>query len=185
MQTDLPAQAPEELTDSMIFHKYLETVTDALGHLVWPITLLLILFYFRKNFTEIFKRLSAIKADTTGIALNFERQLSEVEELSVAHASNATAKSGASVAISPHEQLLVLRNQLHGKLANEVAAFKKDTEDKSISDLFHQLIKIDRFATEKEERFMKSLIDLVNTNETGISQAQVNRIKLLFQRMPI
>lgn len=184
MQTDLPAQTPEEWTDAMVFHKYLETVTDALGHLVWPITLLLILFYFRRNFTEIFRRLSAIKADTTGIAMNFERQLSEVEELSVVHASDATSKSAASLASSPHEQLLLIRNQLREKLAEEVIAFNKDAEDKSITDLFHQLIKLDRF-TVKEERFIKSLIDLVNTHETGISQAQVNRIKLLLHRMPL
>lgn len=69
---------------------------------IWPLTLLVIIFLFRDNFKEILKRIASIEASATGISLTFKEVAEEAKELASAVTPLAIAKSG--IQINPRKE---------------------------------------------------------------------------------
>ena len=48
-----------------------ENFDNLLGHIIWPLTILIIFLIFRKNLSQVFNRLGSIEASATGVSLGF------------------------------------------------------------------------------------------------------------------
>jgi hypothetical protein len=59
---------------------YFEMVIKLIEIIIWPIILFVIISLFKRNFQSTFQRLGSFKADATGIAITFEKQLEATKQ---------------------------------------------------------------------------------------------------------
>lgn len=167
----------------------LSVVNDFIGHVIWPFTLLIVFLIFRKQITKKMDKLNSIDASSTGISMSFEQELDEaIEEMVEAERKpKIIAKSGVRIGeepkeerkVTPVESLLGIRDQMNQKLVKKAEASGIHTSGKSAAQLLDDL-KSESVISNKEHKGLNRLLHLINAVDQNISQAQVNKVKLLF-----
>lgn len=164
-----------------MFIKLIET-------LIWPITLLIIILLFRKNFQNVFNRLGSIKADTTGIAITFDKELEATKKLFEKIKPKVTSKSGVGIKTqvnregTPYNQVMNVRNDLVDYLISksETAGLKVDVQFPN--QMSTQLLAHNSIATEKAQ-MINALLHLTEKADINTSQAQADVIHKLFNQI--
>lgn len=170
-----------------------ENFDDLLGHIIWPLTILIIFLLFKRNLSEVFKRLGSIEASTTGLSLGFiDKEIEAVEayqesESQVKRKSGVLLKSGSSAqnkVKSPHYQLLTIRAGLRDLIVAKAEENDIAVEGKSSLELRDDLIDKGRL-TPRNAHVFTSLVNLTSTAGPEITKEQVKKINQLFKNLSL
>lgn len=165
-----------------------EIVNTFIGHIIWPVTVLIIFLMFRKQITKKMEKLNSIDASSTGISMTFERELDKaIEELVEEEQPKLVSKSGVKIGGSPKFQkaenpvaaLLALRDKMNQKIVKKSESVGITTSGKSSSQLLDALEAQNEITSAEHQRWSR-LIDLTHAIDQNISMGQVNKVKLLF-----
>jgi len=166
----------------------LKFISEVIGHLIWPMTLLIIFWIFRKHFANIMKKLSGIDASSTGISLKFDQQIDEAIENNLpSNTPEIISKSGIRIGEkkvndipkTPFHQILSIRDELNHRIFLKSQENNIVTEHKSTIELKNELLKLEAISPQDGKLF-QTLINLTNSVDNTISQSQVNKIQLLY-----
>jgi len=165
-----------------------ELVVKLLEATIWPITLLLIIFFFRKHFASAFNRIGSLKADTSGITMTFASVLNETKKKFNDVISTSSEKSGASINSLkvdekvPYKQLIEIKESLDNTLTDIAKEKGLIIENKSSMDICQELERKGIISYEKSD-LMLSLLKVVNLATLTITQTQVDDIKTLYNNI--
>lgn len=172
----------------------LDFISKLIEHLIWPITLLIIFIIFRKHFSDIMRKLSGIDATASGISLKFDQQIDKAIEkfLPAQDEDNLIAKSALKIEEeeqpeipkTPFQQMLQLRDNLNHRIILKSQENNIPTISKSSIELKNELLQ-SGVITAKNAKLFQTLIDLTNASDKTISQAQVNKVQLLFNNLKL
>lgn len=152
---------------------------------IWPLTLLLILFLFKKNFADAFNRLGAIKADSTGLSLTFEKalettkskfQMNKPEEM---FKSNSIIQNEDSTSTPPYKQLMDVKESLETAIIELATEEGMETLGKNSNLLINDLKNKGVLNNQKSE-LIQALLHLIQMARMDISQTQINEIKKMY-----
>jgi len=168
-----------------------ENFDDLLGHIIWPLTVVLIILIFKRNLSHTFKRLGSIEAGAQGVSMTFDKQVKEAEAV-VLKKTEAISKSGVRIksnktkvkSKSPHYQLLAIRADLRDLIVNKAQEFNISTEHKSSLELRDELIDIGELQPDKAHSFTV-LINLASSAGPEITKAQVKKIKNMYNHLTL
>lgn len=165
---------------------FFEVLVSLIDAVVWPVTLLIILILFRKNFGEAIQRLGSLKADKTGISLTFQSKLDKAKGLfkgigakSISKSSELGVNTSSSFG-SPKEQLLGIHNDIETRLKNIAKENNIDVTSNNAHQVCNTFKEIGVFDLQKAE-LTKTLLDLTASPDAMISQQQVDEVKSLYQ----
>lgn len=159
--------------------------------LIWPLTVIVCLAFYRGPLGNIIDRLGSVKASPTGgFELNFQEKLNETLALPALKSSGDTAKSGGTINIqgstagTPYEQLLEIRDVLNDKIRKRARDLNIDPTHMSnyaVSDKLKEVGGI----TYQQSKGYEALIELMNSANHNITQAQVNLVKSAVNNLDI
>ncbi len=171
----------------------LKFISEVIGHLIWPITLLLVFWIFRKHFANIMKKLSGIDASSTGISLKFDQQIDEAIENNLpVNNPEIISKSGIRIGEKkasdlpkiPFQQILSIRDKLNHQILLKSQENNIVTEHKSAIELKNELLKLEAISL-LDGKLFQTLINLTNSVDNTISQSQVNKVQLLYLNLKL
>jgi len=155
---------------------------------IWPLTLFLILFFFRKNFEAVFHRLGTLKVDGSGIAMSFEKELEITKTTFEINRPEkmSTGKSSFNLENSsndpPFQQLMAIKQSLDKALIDLASEEGIDVSDKSGVFLCNALETKGVISKQKSE-LTKSLLRVVNIARMDISQSHLDIIKKMYNAL--
>jgi hypothetical protein len=164
---------------------FFELLIQFIEVVIWPFTLLIILFFFRKNFSAAFKRLGSLSVDSSGISMTFESVLESTTKEFKATKPEAVAKASATMDIgtatsrSPYDQLREVKKSLESTIIELAKEREIEVIDRSQTAIVKDLENKGRL-TREDGKLLRSLIYLVDVAPSTITQAQVNEIKTLY-----
>ncbi|WP_152558121.1 hypothetical protein [Altibacter lentus] len=162
-----------------------ELLVNLIEVVIWPVTLLVILFYFRRSFQEIFKRMGSLKVDSSGIAMTFEKLLEETKDKFKKTKPEAVAKGNIDLQQhsdirTPFEQVMDIKVLMENSLFELAEEAQLDTQGKTPVLLAHELARKNVISHENSE-LMRSLLILVNSAKPDISRRQAEEINVLYK----
>jgi hypothetical protein len=155
---------------------------------IWPLTLFLIIFFFRKSFAGVFQRLGTLKVDSSGIAMSFEKELEATKSTFELNRPEIMGKGKSSFDIEnasnepPFQQLMAIKQSLDKALIDLASEEGIDVSDKSGVFLCNALEAKGAISQQKSE-LTKSLLKLVNMARMDISQSQMDIIKKMYNAL--
>ena len=155
---------------------------------IWPLTLFLILFFFRKSFQGIFQRIGTLKVDGSGIAMSFEKELDVAKTTFEINRPEKMSKGKSSFDIGdtsnepPFQQLMAIKQSLDKALMDLASEEGIDVTDKSGAFLCNALEAKGAISKQKSE-LTKSLLKVVNMARMDITQAQLDIIKKMYNAL--
>jgi len=155
---------------------------------IWPLTLFLILFFFRKNFATIFNRLGTLKVDSSGIAMSFEKELETAKSKFTINKPEEMSKGKSSFNIEntsdepPFQQLITIKNSLDKALIDLASEEGINVSDKSSAFLCNALEAKGAISKQKSE-LTQSLLKVVNMARLDITQTHVDVIKKMYNAL--
>ncbi|MCF6167093.1 hypothetical protein [Lutibacter sp.] len=173
----------------------LKFINNLIGNIIWPITLLIIFWVFRKHFAGIIGKLTGIEASGTGISLKFDQQIDETIENYLPSQTNGSTISKSAVQIgenstktanssNPFHQIMNIREALNHRIILKAQEQNISTKNKSSIQLKDTLVNSGAISSETGG-FFKALVDLTNSSDRAITQAQVNKVQLLYNNLKL
>ncbi|MDO9038163.1 MAG: hypothetical protein Q7U59_07440 [Lutibacter sp.] len=165
-----------------------ELIIKLIEIIIWPLTLFLILFFFRKSFTGVFQRLGTLKVDSSGIAMSFEKELEVAKSTFELNRPEIMSRGKSSFIIEntsnepPFQQLMTIKQSLDKALIDLASEEGIDVSDKSGVFLCNALEEKGVISKQKSE-LTKSLLKLVNMARMDISQSQMDIIKKMYNAL--
>jgi hypothetical protein len=169
---------------------HFEMVIKLIEIIIWPITLFVIILLFKRNFQSAFQRLGSIKADATGIAITFEKQLEATKQLFDKIKPRAVSKSSTSIKPSENQtgtaynQVLTMRKDLVNflKRKSEVAGFERNI---SLPTQMCTKLVANNIIETDQAQMIEALLNLTAKATTNTSQAQADSIQQLFNKIEL
>ena len=172
----------------------LELVNNFIGNIVWPLTLLVLIWMFRHHLKDLLGKLTSIDASSTGISLNFDKEVDEAIEtlLPMNNSPEIRTKSGVSIGKkevekkpgTPFHQIMDLREKLSHRIILKAQENDILTEGKSSIELNNELLKKGSISF-KDSKYFQVLVDLTNASDSNVTQSQVNKVKMLYNNLKI
>lgn len=179
----------------------MEQIIKLLDVIIWPLTVLIGLLFFRKHIGKIISSLGSIKAGAQGFEMNFiEDKLQEATKLIGIGSSGISAKDGGGInpksgggispkkshAETPYQELLELQDSINQKLKTIASQNGMTTTSVSNFALTNELTDRD-IIKPHTARELKALIELNNLglNSPKITYAQVTQMKNLFNKISL
>ena len=167
-------------------------LTGLIQVIIWPITVLVGLLFFRKHLGSVISSLGTIKAGASGLEMTFQNKLDSVKDMIglPENASGGTSKSSGKLNMntnssgSPYQQLMELRDVLNSKIVNRAKELNLSTDNSSSLALIDELNRVGGITFKKMNEF-KALIDLTNSADQNLNQNQLNQIKNLVLNLNI
>lgn len=163
-----------------------EKITALITVIIWPVTGLAGLLFFRKHLGNVINSLGTFKVGTQGVEMTFQNKLESAQQQLIESGSMfAQSKSAGHInikgskAITPYEQLLEIRDALISKIIKKAQEYNIETEDTSSSTICDKL-KESGAITYQIARNFNALMDLTVSGNPSISQLQVNQVKELY-----
>ena len=149
-------------------------VTDLIDKIVWPLAVVVILLIYKKYLAGVISRVGSFSANTSGISMTFQDKLDQLP-----NAVKLLTKSGVNVVQgSPNEQLRTIRSQMEADLKAMATNCGIEVNDLSMSEIFGQLKDKGKMTNQKSKAFI-ALYELAASTDPGISQSQVDQVKLM------
>lgn len=179
-------------TEQFMEKQTLEQIINLLDVIVWPLTVLIGLLFFRKHIGKVIGSLVSIKAGAQGFEINFiEEQLQEATKQIGIGSFESQSKSGGGINIkgsqaeTPYEQLLEVRDALNNKIISKATKENIPTEDVTALALCDELLEINIISRQNARNF-NTLLKLTNiAGGSAITQIQVNQIKALYNNLKL
>jgi len=155
---------------------------------IWPLTLFLITFFFRKSFAGVFQRLGTLKVDSSGIAMSFEKELEATKSTFELNRPEIMGKGKSSFDIEnasnepPFQQLMTIKQSLDKALIDLASEEGIDVSDKSGVFLCNAL-EAKGVITKQKSELTKSLLKVVNMARMDISQSHIDIIKKMYNAL--
>ncbi len=167
-----------------------EMVIKLIDLIIWPVTLLVIVLIFRRNFSNAFERLGSIKADASGLAINFEKKLEETKQLFDKIKPKNISKAGVGIKTyvnqndSPYKEVLDIRSDIinYLRLKSETAGLDADTL--SPQELTNRLLNLNKL-DENQAKMISAMLDLTNNADANTTKQQAESINNLFKQIEI
>lgn len=165
-----------------------ELIIKLIEIIIWPLTLFLILFYFRKSFAGVFQRLGTLKVDGSGIAMSFEKELEVAKSTFeiIRPEKMSTGKSSFDIENasneSPFQQLMTIKQSLDKALIDLASEEDIDVSDKSGVFICNAL-EAKGVITKQKSELTKSLLKVVNMARMDISQSHIDIIKKMYNAL--
>ena len=165
--------------------------------IIWPATLVIVLFMFKKNITGIIGRIGSIEASASGLSMTFQEKIEETKKLlpeAVLSPSKdqSGTKSKSSLKIpsrkkkitgqTPYQTLLAIRDALNKEIIMKAHQHDVNTKGKSSIEISNELKGIGVITIQKAKAF-QSLLELTNSADPGISQDQANQVNHLYENL--
>jgi hypothetical protein len=168
----------------------LDLLIKLIDTLIWPFTLFAIVFIFRKNFREAFNRLGSFKADASGIAFTFDKQIEDTKELFQKLKPQPITKEGVGIKTyvnqsdSPYKQILEVRSNIINflKLKSDEAGIV--TESYSPVALAERLNDVSAISL-PQTKMIQAMLKITNDADANATRAQANEINELFHKIEI
>jgi len=167
----------------------MEHIIHLLEVIIWPLTVIVGLLFFKKHIGKIIGSLGSIKAGAQGIEMNFiDEKLKEATKL--IGTNGVEAKSGGTIitkgshAVTPYQELLEIRDALTNKIRDKARENNIPTDNLSSLALADKLVE-NNIITRQSGRHFSMLMDLTNIGTHSITQLQVNQIKALYNHLSI
>lgn len=180
-QSNLMIQENPSLSNFELTIKLIEIV-------IWPLTLFLILFFFRKSFRGIFQRIGTLKVDSSGIAMSFEKELEVAKSTFETNRPEKMGKGKSSFDVGntsndpPFQQLMVIKQSLDKALTDLASEEGIDITNKSGVSLCNALEAKGAISNQKSE-LTKSLLKVVNMARMDITQSHLDTIKKMYNAL--
>ncbi|MDO9038008.1 MAG: hypothetical protein Q7U59_06645 [Lutibacter sp.] len=155
---------------------------------IWPLTLFLIIFFFRKSFAGVFQRLGTLKVDSSGIAMSFEKELEATKSTFELNRPEIMSRGKSSFDIEnasnepPFQQLMTIKQSLDKALIDLASEEGIDVSDKSGVFLCNAL-EAKAVITKQKSELTKSLLKVVNMARMDISQSHIDIIKKMYNAL--
>ncbi len=164
-----------------------ELIIRLIEVIIWPVTLLAIFILFRKNFEGAFKRLGALKADSSGISLTFEKELEKAKSTFEIYKPEEMAIGKSNLDIQsindpPYQQLMTIKKSLEKALIDLATEEEIEVSSKSFPSLCDALTAKGIINPEKSE-LTQSLLKVVNLAGTNITSSQIHQIKKMYNAL--
>jgi len=152
-------------------------IVDLLDILAWPITIMLILFGFRRYVAGVINRMSSFSANASGLKLTFSDQLAQAKSKINTLQRGKTAKSGTTLN-TPYQQSRTLGYQFQDKIRDLAKNNGIDAEQQSISQLSNQLKERGILTLEKAE-MIQVVNDVFASADEQLTTKQLGEMKEL------
>ncbi|MAW95221.1 MULTISPECIES: hypothetical protein [unclassified Leeuwenhoekiella] len=151
--------------------------------IIWPLTLLIIVFKFKTFFGGAINRMQSLDASASGISMTFQNKIDEAKALLSKMAPQIRAQSkSASGAVqgSPYERILNIKKELQKFIIDKAEACKIQTNGQDPASLTTQLAEIGAL-TFQQQQSITTTLDLVNSADHSVTDSQVVVVDQLYQ----
>ena len=168
----------------------LELIIALIDSLIWPLTLLAIIFLFRKNFREAFKRLGSFKADASGIAMTFDKQIEDTKELfqklkpGLVTKNVAGIKTNTNKGETPYKQILEVRNRIINFLkvkSDEAGILTASYSPLALANRLNEVSAI----SSSQTAMIQAMLKITNDADANATRTQANEITELFHTIEL
>ncbi len=167
--------------------KNFELTIKLLEVLIWPITLLIILFVFRKHFIGALKKLGSITASSTGISMTFDKKIEAAKNLLKEIKPKVISKSATGINIgtdkikeTPFSELMDIKSKVTTNLKNIAKTNNIELENKSSLALCNQLQEVGIITIQKAKLII-SLLDIASSANMSFSEKYLKVVKDIFK----
>ena len=167
----------------------MEHIIHLLEVIIWPLTVIVGLLFFKKHIGKVIGSLGSIKAGADGIEMNFIDEKLEAAKKLIG-TNGVEAKSGGTIitkdsrATTPYQELLEIRDALTNKIRDKARENNIPTDNLSSLAISEELVK-NNIITRQSGRHFSTLLDLTNIGTHSITQQQVNQIKALYNHLSL
>lgn len=155
-------------------------ITELIDKIVWPLAVVVILLIYKKYLAGVISRVGSFSANASGISMTFQDKLDQLPK-----SVKLLTKSGVQVAAqSPNDQLRNLKLQMEADINKLAANNGIDSTSLSMSEIFTQLKDKGKLTNQKSKAFI-ALYELAGSTDPGISQSQVDQVKLMVNDLDI
>lgn len=159
-------------------------IIELVGIMIWPLTCLVIIILFKAKISNLFSKVENFKITKDGVEASFQNKLESVQELLGAATGGGISKSGKKINIkgsdsTPYNQLLEIKDALNSQIQDKAKEFNLETKGLTLIEISDKLKEIGAMTLQKAKLF-NALVDLTNSGNPAISQAQVNQVKTLY-----
>jgi hypothetical protein len=149
-------------------------ITELIDKIVWPLAVVVILLIYKKYLAGVISRVGSFSANASGISMTFQDKLDQLPK-----SVKLLTKSGVQVAAqSPNDQLRNIKSQMEADIKNLATNSGIDTTSLTMSEIFAQLKDKGKLTNQKSKAFT-ALYELAGSTDPGISQSQVDQVKLM------
>ncbi|PKP25761.1 MAG: hypothetical protein CVU03_06320 [Bacteroidetes bacterium HGW-Bacteroidetes-2] len=166
-----------------------ELIIKLIEAIIWPVTLFLILFLFRKNFVGAFQRLGSLKVDSSGIAFSFEKELEKAKTTFEMLKPEKMRKEKSSIEIGnntpndpPYQELLTIKESLE-KAVLDLAIEEGISVSHKSTPLLCDALEAKGALTKQKSELTKTLLRVVNMAGMHINPSQILEIKKMYNAL--
>ncbi|WP_228852026.1 hypothetical protein [Aegicerativicinus sediminis] len=162
---------------------------EFLDVIVWPLTLIAVVWLFRKNLSGIISNIGSVKAGASGFEMTFQEKLANVSNL-LENDTHGKTKSASDINVgferpgNPYQQLLNLRDKLHSKILRKAIDSDIPINDNSTRDLINHL-KLHNYISSTTAQNVIAFMELTEVHDPNITQTDVNKATTLFKLLNI
>mgnify|MGYP005991105247 CR=1 FL=1 len=154
----------------------IQFIIDLLKIVTWPITLLILLIFFRKYFISALSRLGSFQAGTSGFTMTFDQKITEAKQLLKGIQPKNSAIGNTSTYFS---KLLEMKLELKEKLVHLATTNNVNATNKTHVLLCDELQEIGIITIQKST-LIKTFLDLANSADATLSEKNFKVTEELF-----
>lgn len=162
-----------------------EMVIKLIDSIIWPVTLLLIVLIFRRKLNNAFQRIGSIKADSSGIAINFDKKLEETKKIFSSVKPMAIAKEAIGIKTymnqsdTPYKQVLDVRSSIINYLKLKSEAAGLNTDSLLPNQILNRLQSVNKIESD-QAKMIDAMLDLTNNASANTTREQADMVESLF-----
>ena len=178
------------IVDFLAFSITWAELTSLIQAIIWPLTVLLGLLFFRKHLGKVISSLGSIKAGASGFEMNFQSALDDAQIKIGGGSGSGKAKTAGHINFegsdsgTPYEQLLSIRDALNSKIIQIAQKYKIPVENISSQKLCIRLLE-GNYISRQNARNFNVLLKLTNSGSPEINQSQVDQVKALYNNLQL
>lgn len=152
---------------------------------IWPLTIILILYWFKRPLQAVFGRLNKLDASASGISLSFSEKLEQAKQKAIS-LSQSEGKSKSGPGIQPKIESENLRKvkaqeaEIRAILAEKADKVNISSSGLGLRDLSKKLKEKGQLQYEKAE-LIDMFSDLASSANENITTSQFNDITLIYE----
>jgi len=167
-----------------------EVLVQLIDILIWPITFILLLLIFRRNFSEAIQRLGTLKADRTGIELSFEKKIEATKKLFQQIKPAVQSKASADIQVFPKEDQSAYSRilQIHNNVIKDLKTISEKENLKvegNPPEIIAEKLKEIGGITIQQSKMIKALLEVTESADTSANKLQANEIENLYKKIEI
>ncbi len=166
-----------------------ELLIQLIEVLIWPASLVLIMWMFRRSFSGAINRMGSIKADGSGISLTFEKKIEEAKQIFNQLSTTVISKDGTSIRPSgkrktPYEQVLAINSNLNEDIKDQAVEANVVIAGLSPQQITEKLSETGVLTIQQAKK-INALQELLNAADDSISRNQADQVEMLYDKIEL